>query len=800
MIVGILPHTGGMALVRHVLSAQDNDAVTIAVSPALAATTCVAAMEEMQRLAQGCRSGQPFIHVHASPSTRYTVEQWTTLWDEFEAEFGLIGMPWFETEHMKIGAGGRIAPHRHRVYLRIRPDRTAVSLSHSHARGEKIARLAEARVGERITIGAHHFAVLNAVVKEGRHDIAEILRAAKPAENASFRRAAPSSSERAIAERLVDFSADEIWRRCYESYLAAEDGRDLRSALRERDLLLAKGDKAVVVVGPGGSATPLLRAIKKGSGNGAGKKLICRKRKLDALIGTERLPSLETVRAELVKATGRHPTFLTPPGLDRGTAHPLEFAARGDRNAIATAVAPPLGATDAIARRLPPSYREDTIGRDKPRKARSPLSTTLLPNRDHLPAIAAPNSDDGHFADENYALTVPRPEAQVREVSLAGSYRLTDEMESQPSADMAPILPRERLAPRADPQPDPASHDLHGEGGIAPLPVESSQGWRLDLLSLAQRQKIAAFVAAVSGDAFIEAKAEVARECLAADLRNATEAEEMRQGEDVGLRSRYETVVQMGERAARTRLRRRLARAHEDRCREEERVVSARRLLRARERLPAIIAKIGAEADLPTLAPVGWRDSYKAKLAGLPARVGPQLVFVERIDQATRRIRLRSGAVLASAPDRITMIRNDRDQRSMEAVKIMVEHALAHGWSTVELTGGNRIWRAKIIRECVRRGLHIANPELAADYTRESQAFELEVLEIAWKRASRESALRATTLLDMILIHPALEENANAISQKLHVALANLKLDRVQDCSETEDPEMLRSFSADPKR
>ena len=313
MIGGLVAHDGGPGLAIHVANTEDNEFVEVR-TRGLSASTIKGAIAEMLMMAAGCRAEKPLIHSFASPSFDYTEKNWTANRRAFERAFGLEGHPCIEIFHLKYGPGGRVAVHVHRIYLRIRIDGTAVSLSHKAAKQEKVSRISEFMAGERFTSGRYNRSVIEHLLTDGDYEVAAAMLVAGLDKVRA--RQAPSSKERAMTERLDDLAADEVWRRCYTAWCCSDTGISFKAALLDSGLRLAAGTKCPVVVSGGGAVHPLLRAINNGGARTAGHAL--RKKDLEArLLGLD-LPNAR----DLEPILGFEPGLFGITGLDRSVPLP----------------------------------------------------------------------------------------------------------------------------------------------------------------------------------------------------------------------------------------------------------------------------------------------------------------------------------------------------------------------------------------------------------------------------------------------------------------------------------------------
>jgi len=151
-----------------------------------------------------------------------------------------------------------------------------------------------------------------------------------------------------------------------------------------------------------------------------------------------------------------------------------------------------------------------------------------------------------------------------------------------------------------------------------------------------------------------------------------------------------------------------------------------------RRKAEALQRRIDAEKatwDLPGIGAVGWRDSYRAELAGLPTRYGTYLRWVERLDAERRRVVLKSGVTVTLAPTRAW----SETQAGHDAMAIMIAHARERGWTRVTITGSSS-WRHDMARAVSRAGLDVADPDLIATAEAERSRIAGERLIETWWR------------------------------------------------------------------
>lgn len=182
-----------------------------------------------------------------------------------------------------------------------------------------------------------------------------------------------------------------------------------------------------------------------------------------------------------------------------------------------------------------------------------------------------------------------------------------------------------------------------------------------------------------------------------------------------------------------------------------------------RRRHEALRQRLEAEQDswaLPGIGVPGWRDRYRADLAGLPAQYGPRLKWVQQLDAERRRVILKSGATLILAPARTwtTQLAN------LDAIPVMIAHARRRGWSSTTVTG-NPEWREEMARAATRAGLKVVGEELQDIVASERLHMHQEALVASWlderaalARSSEETRQEALSRLLRVLKQIAEDE------------------------------------------
>ena len=342
MIAGATRGAGGPALGRHLANAEKNERVVVLESRGLVSVGIRDQIAELTRLGSHARTRTPLYHVHASPppDRPWTPDERTEYWRAFEQEFGLEDRPFAAVIHLKDGR-----EHEHKVYRRARADGTAIRLDHDHARREKLGRAFEFGRGETLTPGAHNRAVIAALDREGRADVAQAMRAAG-LDTVARPRAPTTPGERAQGERTgvdpttVAAAALAAWR-------ASDGAAAFQVALIERGLRLAQGDKVAVIVDASGAPHALAKLLGKESKAGGDDRI-------NAAEVRTRLAGLDLVPVDQVAALQQ----AAP-----GTAPPVSAALQ---DVPAAAPTPPQGGDHASGSELAdpaPPAEADLVGR-----------------------------------------------------------------------------------------------------------------------------------------------------------------------------------------------------------------------------------------------------------------------------------------------------------------------------------------------------------------------------------------------------------------------------------------------------
>jgi hypothetical protein len=152
-----------------------------------------------------------------------------------------------------------------------------------------------------------------------------------------------------------------------------------------------------------------------------------------------------------------------------------------------------------------------------------------------------------------------------------------------------------------------------------------------------------------------------------------------------------------------------------------------------KKRARALRSRIQSERaswDMPGIGNIGWRDQYKADLAGLPSRYGAHLTWVDRLDAERRRVVLKSGATILLAPDRAWT----DNTASRDTMAVMIAYAKEQGWAQITITGSPQ-WRDAMARAATRAGLVVADTDLEPTINEERMLIEHDSLIADWTNA-----------------------------------------------------------------
>lgn len=255
MISGATRGTGvGTALAKHLLK-EENEVVVLP-GRGLGAASLSGRIAELVALSAGGRTDRPIYHVHCSPDPSIADEAAARarFWALFEREFGMEGQPWCGVEHFKHDRR-----HEHRVYTVAKPDGSVVDLRWDFVRREKVARIVEFEHGMAPVPSKHAKAIVAALRRDGRMDVADWLVAA--AMTSIARPIAPMTPRERLIQERTGVCLDDVRRATLAAWRSSPDGPGFLAALRERGLDLRQGRAGPVVVDASGTAHLATRVI-----------------------------------------------------------------------------------------------------------------------------------------------------------------------------------------------------------------------------------------------------------------------------------------------------------------------------------------------------------------------------------------------------------------------------------------------------------------------------------------------------------------------------------------------------------
>lgn len=255
MISGATRGTGvGNALAKHLLK-EEND-VRVLPGRGLGASSLAGRIAELAALSAGGRTDRPIYHVYCSPDPSIVDEAAARarFWALFETEFGMEGQPWCGVEHLKLDRR-----HEHRVYTLTKPDGSTVDLRFDFIRREKIARIVEHEFGLAPVPSKHAKAIVAALRRDGRTDVANWLVVAGM--TAIARPIAPLTPRERLVQDRTGVALDDVRRESLAAWRASSDGPGFLAALREEGLDLSQGRVGPVVVDASGTAHLATRLI-----------------------------------------------------------------------------------------------------------------------------------------------------------------------------------------------------------------------------------------------------------------------------------------------------------------------------------------------------------------------------------------------------------------------------------------------------------------------------------------------------------------------------------------------------------
>ncbi|ODT70915.1 MAG: hypothetical protein ABS75_10885 [Pelagibacterium sp. SCN 63-23] len=233
--VRIRTKSGAGPLARHLLDADDNEAVAM-IQGSIA--DLKDAVDDARRFART----HALRHFIISPALPLDRDQFQQAAETLAAEFGFDVSTALIVEHRKSRAAPDAAnTHWHVVVPEVDGATGKVlSSAHDRARHEKVARMLEVLFGHPIVNGPHDLAVLAALRRDGRNDLADQLAGhlgLGPAPAEAFTTAAHQAAKR------EGFDLAEVKIAVRLAWAESASGNAFRARLAEHGLLLVPGDK-----------------------------------------------------------------------------------------------------------------------------------------------------------------------------------------------------------------------------------------------------------------------------------------------------------------------------------------------------------------------------------------------------------------------------------------------------------------------------------------------------------------------------------------------------------------------------
>jgi hypothetical protein len=236
MIIKGSSRSGPSALAAHLGNTTTNERVTLLETRGTVSQDMRGALIEMDAYALGTRCEKPLYHANIDPQPphRLTPEQRMAVIDALEEKLGLVGHQRIVVMHEKHGR-----EHLHVVWTRIDLDHMrSVSDSHNYRKHEEVARDLERRFGHDRVQGAH--AERDGVDRPDR---------------------TPSRAELRQEER-TGIRGSDVKNDVTEAFRTSDGPEAFRTALENKDYILAKGDKRdFVIVDRAGGIHSLARRI-----------------------------------------------------------------------------------------------------------------------------------------------------------------------------------------------------------------------------------------------------------------------------------------------------------------------------------------------------------------------------------------------------------------------------------------------------------------------------------------------------------------------------------------------------------
>jgi hypothetical protein len=231
-------------LAYHLMSEKENEKVVFSGQRGLLSETILDSLDDMELISYASpRCEKHLYHISMNPSEEMDDEQWELAWELYEEEFALGELPYIEVTHTK--PDGRL--HKHRVYSRIDVDTgTAVQLSFTRIRNEKVARVLEYYFQHPLTVGKHNRAVMNHLKQEGYEEVLQWLEEG----NASHedRPAAATSPSEHQQQKRTKMPVEEVKHDLKTAYEQTDNGHAFEVAIVAKGYLMARGDRRDIVI------------------------------------------------------------------------------------------------------------------------------------------------------------------------------------------------------------------------------------------------------------------------------------------------------------------------------------------------------------------------------------------------------------------------------------------------------------------------------------------------------------------------------------------------------------------------
>lgn len=230
---------GAAGTVAHVLNAENNETVEIIGGDP-------EQMNELDQLAQVNGQKYSLRHFIINPERDLSDEQWDRAIEMHKKEFGWGDREHAIVAHRKVRADGSTVEHRHLLVEDADQNGKILHIAHQFQRNEKLSRMMEYEFGHKLIRGKHNRAVINALEKEGRNDVADAMKE-KRLDQGKPALAQFSSRMNARAKRL-DVSLPTIANDCKKAMGARGAGLALAIAERDQGVTIRRGDRRDSVV------------------------------------------------------------------------------------------------------------------------------------------------------------------------------------------------------------------------------------------------------------------------------------------------------------------------------------------------------------------------------------------------------------------------------------------------------------------------------------------------------------------------------------------------------------------------